>query len=107
MNDLNQFLLGASALAFGVAGLFFLRFWRQTQDRLFVIFALAFWLLALTRLGVALSGSISEPYTWLVSVRLVAYLLILLAIADKNNFGRGRRRGEAGRTLEQTEASRH
>ena len=37
---LNQFLLGAIVMACGVAGLYFLRFYRKTHERLFAIFAL-------------------------------------------------------------------
>ena len=36
----QPFILGL-LLFFAVAGLFFLRFWRKTRDRLFVIFATA------------------------------------------------------------------
>jgi hypothetical protein len=45
--------MGALAMAFAVAGLFFLRFWRDTKDRLFAFFALAFFALAANRLGFA------------------------------------------------------
>ena len=38
-------------MASGVVALFFLRFWRETRDRLFVIFAAAFALLGITRLA--------------------------------------------------------
>jgi hypothetical protein len=31
----NVFLLGAIVMASGIAALFFLKFWRQTQDRFF------------------------------------------------------------------------
>ena len=41
----NHLYWGALAMACWVAGLFFLRFWRLSRDRLFVFFVLAFWLL--------------------------------------------------------------
>ena len=62
-----SFLQGAIAMCFAIAGLFFLRFWRDTRDRLFLLFALSFWLQAMTRAGaVAESGSrMSAPTgTW-------------------------------------------
>ena len=53
--ELYVFLSGAVAVAFVVAGLFFLRFWKRTRDGLFVAFALAFWLLGLTQALLALT----------------------------------------------------
>ncbi len=79
-----QFIMGAITMGSGVAGLFFFRFWRETGDRLFGIFGLAFWLLGLIRLLLALRGQVSETTTYLYWVRFVAYLLILMAVVDKN-----------------------
>jgi hypothetical protein len=42
-----SFLQGAIAMCFALAGLFFFRFWRDTLDRLFLLFAASFWLQAL------------------------------------------------------------
>lgn len=75
---------GAIAMGYGVAGLFFLRFWRETRDRLFLIFAGAFWILGLQRLTLAFSRDMAEDHTGLYLVRLFAFLLILGAIVDKN-----------------------
>ena len=84
MTDLLQ---GALIMASAVAGLFFLRFWRDTGDRLFVAFAAAFWVLAVNWLGLALS---SEPETRTVFylLRLVAFVTIIVGIVDKNRGGR-------------------
>ena len=85
MDAMEAFLRGAIVMACAVAGMFFLRFWRQTHDRLFLIFALAFWLLGLARLAVYKIPEGNETHTVLVySIRLVAFVLILAAIADKN-----------------------
>lgn len=81
---MDQFTRGAIAMACLLAGVFFLRFWRRTGDRLFIIFASAFWLLGLTRLAVALTVHQSEERILIYSIRLIAYLLILAAIVDKN-----------------------
>ena len=81
---MQQFLTGASAMACWVAMLFFLRFWRESGDRLFVMFSVAFLLLGLTRLGLAVSFEPSEEHTYLYWVRLAAFVLILVAIVDKN-----------------------
>jgi hypothetical protein len=81
---MENFLMGAIAMASVVTSLFFLRFWRDTGDRLFVIFATAFLLLAMTRIGLVLSHSPEEGQTHWYWARLVAFLLILVAIVDKN-----------------------
>jgi hypothetical protein len=71
-------------MASTTAGLFFLRFWRDTRDRLFLMFALAFWTLALNWLGLALVAEPEEGRTFFYLLRLCAFLLILLAVIDKN-----------------------
>ena len=84
-----QLVPGAIVMGYAVAGLFFLRFWRQTRDRLFLIFAVSFWLLGAQRLALALTAQMAESQTAFYMIRLFAFLLILLAIVDKNR-GRGR-----------------
>ena len=77
--------MGTIAMASTVVALFFLRFWRETGDRLFAMFALAFLLLGITRLGLALTPQDpTEGHTYWYWVRLTAFLLILVAIVDKN-----------------------
>jgi amino acid transporter len=75
---------GAMVMGYAVVALFFLRFWRETSDRLFLIFAGAFGVLGLQRLALALSPGMAEDHTGLYLVRLFAFLLILGAIVDKN-----------------------
>jgi hypothetical protein len=77
------FMLGLIVAACAVAGLFFLRFWRKSGDRIFAMFSVAFWLLAVNWTALAFAQD-DEIRTWLYIVRLVAFLVILLAIADKN-----------------------
>jgi hypothetical protein len=81
---MEPFLTGANAMAFTVAGLFFLRFWRTTGDRLFLIFALAFWVLGIARVGLAVFRGITEFHIALYLLRVCAYLLIAYAILEKN-----------------------
>src|SRR5688572_22722258 len=81
---LEQCMMGAIAMASAVVALFFLRFWRETGDRLFAMFSMAFLLLGVTRLGLALSPQDMEGHTHWYWVRLVAFLVILAAIVDKN-----------------------
>lgn len=81
---MNEFLLGTMAMACWVVALFFLRFWRDTRDRLFALFAVSFVLLGFTRIGLALSHEPTEMQTYYHWIRLAAFLLILVAIIDKN-----------------------
>jgi hypothetical protein len=82
---LEEFILGATVMAMAVAGVFFLRYWRDSGDRLFLIFAIAFWLLGIARFSLAWLGpTVSEPHTYFYLLRLAAFVLILLAILDKN-----------------------
>jgi hypothetical protein len=81
---MEQFIMGAIAMGSSIAALYFLRFWRETGDRLFAIFALTFLLLGITRLGLALSPQELEGHTHWYWVRLSAFVLILVAIVDKN-----------------------
>ena len=86
-STLSQLITGAIVMGYAVAGLFFARFWRQTRDRLFLIFAISFWLLGTQRLALALTSAVVESDTAFYFVRLLAFLLILAAIIDKNRGG--------------------
>jgi peptidoglycan/LPS O-acetylase OafA/YrhL len=81
---MRLFISGLLVAGYLVAGLFFLRFWRQSRDRLFAFFTAAFWLLALQRGALAAVGLDAPGSTWLYGLRLLAFLLILAAIVDKN-----------------------
>ena len=80
----SQLVSVAILMVYLIAGLFFWRFWRETQDRLFAILAVSFWMLAVQRLLVAMAVSVFESEAYLYGIRLLAYLLILYAIVDKN-----------------------
>lgn len=81
---MQLFLLGMIAMGCAVAALLFLRFWRSSRDRLFLYFAIAFGLEAANRGIYAFNGARSEEVTLYFSLRLVAFLLILWAIVEKN-----------------------
>lgn len=83
---MSHFIFGAIGMGFAVASLFFLRFRRDTGDRLFGLFALAFFVLALNRIGLVLTAQHEVKGDYLYWVRLVAFVLILAAIMDKNRF---------------------
>ena len=84
---LYDFFSGAVALGFGVCALFFLKFWRRTREELFLAFSLAFLLLGLGQTLLALANIPTEERGSVYLLRLVAFLLILLAIYRKNSRG--------------------
>ena len=79
-----QFLSGVTtAGALGV-GLFFLRLWRDSRDRFFALFGLAFWVMALNWFLLAWVQPPSEERHYFYLLRLAAFVLIIVAIVDKN-----------------------
>lgn len=80
----DAFLLGFIAASSLVAALFFLRFWRDTRDPLFIAFAAFF----------ALQGGVhavlldmerpNEGNVWLFLLRLSAVLVVAIAVLRKN-----------------------
>jgi hypothetical protein len=85
-----DFLSGALTLSYLLAGIYFLRFWRKTKDRLFLHFAFAFWLFALNQIGTFAFGTMGERTGYIYVLRVLGFGLILLAIVDKNAFTRKR-----------------
>jgi hypothetical protein len=75
---------GAIVMGYLVAGLFFHRFWSKTRDRLFLIFAVAFFLLAVQRFLLAIDTRAAEDQVPFYLMRLLAYVLIIVALFDKN-----------------------
>ena len=81
---LYPLIAGMLATGYAVAALFFLRYWAKTRDRLFVMFSLAFALMAVQRVASVVVMQWSESTLWMYLLRLLAFLLILAAIIDKN-----------------------
>jgi Family of unknown function (DUF5985) len=85
---LIPFLQTVSATAALAAGLFFFRFWRESHDRLFGFFGAAFWVLALSWALLALVNPSDEARPSIYAIRLVAFLLMILGMVDKNRSSR-------------------
>jgi Family of unknown function (DUF5985) len=83
---LKGVLMGAIMVSSWSIALFFFRFWAKTRDRLFLLFGVAFILLGLERLYLVVMASDTGGYLYLV--RLLAFILILVAIAEKNRNGK-------------------
>ncbi len=86
---MNLFMQGAIAAGFAVCSLFFMRYWKQTHDRLFVLFAIAFIVLGLNRVLLAINldahvTNVDDDVLYLYVIRLIAYCTIVAAIIDKN-----------------------
>ena len=82
---LSHFLSGAITIGFLLGGLFFLRFWRETRDQLFLTFAVAFWLLGVVQALLVLGPTAPEERSWLFVLRLIAFLLIAGSIIRNNH----------------------
>ena len=82
---LKAMLAGAIMACAWAIALFFWRFWRKTGDRLFLLFAPAFLLLGIERIVIMMVTGEARPFVY--CIRLVAFLLILFAIWDKNRSG--------------------
>jgi len=86
---MQQLLSGMIVMGYIVSALFFWRFWRLRRDRLFRWFALAFAILAGQRFAIGLFNPAEEDHfeahhPGLCIVRLLAFVLILIAILEKN-----------------------
>lgn len=81
---LNAFLGGAVSMGFLIVALFFVRFWISTRDRLFLYFASAFGVMMGERVIRELLAIKNEWIPLIYLLRLAAFILILIAIVDKN-----------------------
>jgi hypothetical protein len=84
MTPVHSLLLGALAMGTLTCGLIFLRLWRDSADRFFLFFALSFLVQAVNRVALSMEPSPNEGSPLHYWIRLLAYVLILVAIADKN-----------------------
>ena len=84
---MEEFVSGATMAASAGVALFFVRFFRQTGDRLFAAFALAFTVFGVNRLLLTLLDDESEAEAYVYMARFLAFALIIAAIVDKNRGG--------------------
>jgi hypothetical protein len=82
--DMALFMWGATTLGCWVIALFFLKYWLRTRDQLFLFFSVAFLILSLNWIGLAIINPDHESRHWIFVVRVVAFLFIILGIVDKN-----------------------
>jgi hypothetical protein len=89
---MRDMISGGVAMGYLVAGLFFLRFWKRTRDTLFFCFAVSFWILATTRIGLVLTFERYEGTVFYV-FRFIAFTLIIWAIWNKNTTSKNNQSG--------------
>jgi hypothetical protein len=85
MTNAYYFISGATMFGAGICGLFFVRFWTKTHDQFFLLFGLAFFVMALERVILLfLLDPSREDNSLIYLIRLTAFLIILFAIWRKN-----------------------
>jgi hypothetical protein len=82
MGDAVPLVSGALVMGYIVCALFFVRYWRQSRDRLFLLFSGAFALLAVQRLLLSVAEGTGSLVFY--GVRALAFTLIIIAVIDKN-----------------------
>ena len=81
---LLSYLSGILTLGYVITATFFLKFWRRTRERLFAWFAASFLMLATQRVLLTVSGEWGERETWIYGLRLLAFVVLIMGIVEKN-----------------------
>lgn len=84
MDAWYTFMFGVLAALSLTAGIFFIRYWRQSGDRFFGFFAVAFWALGANWTLMVGRDPTDEYLPYFYLLRLGAFLLFAVAIVDKN-----------------------
>jgi len=84
MTPLRLLLLGVMAMASFTITLIFLRFWVKTRDRFFGFFAAAFAIAGAGRVIQALVPQSDDQAPLIYLTQLLAFVMIIYAIVDKN-----------------------
>jgi hypothetical protein len=83
---LVAFLQAVAATAAWLNGVFFWRFWRQSRDQLFALFAIAFWLLAASWAILSVFNPQGESVPYVYALRLLAFVVLIGGIVQKNRY---------------------
>jgi len=81
---LNHFLSGFTVCGCWGAAVFFLRYWRDTRDRLFLLFAIGMFVLSLNWVALEIVQPVAETRHLFYVIRLVAFACIIAGVWDKN-----------------------
>jgi hypothetical protein len=77
-------LYGAAAMGSLAVAVLFLKYWRRSLDRLFLLFSCAFAILGVQYAAIGCAVITAEWRPFAFAPRLIAFGLILFAIAEKN-----------------------
>ena len=88
---MTDFVLGGTAVACLAIALFFLRFYRDTTDRLFAAFAAAFFIFGVNRLILTAIDEDADGRIYAYALRFLAFMLVVWGIVDKNRSSRSAR----------------
>lgn len=80
---MNDMLIGAIAACSFIVALFFVRFWRATQDKFFLFFAISFFIEAVNRASLSVFD-MQEGSPSYYLIRWISYGFIIYAIVEKN-----------------------
>jgi hypothetical protein len=91
MNAIS-FFSGIIVATFLASALFFLKFWKASRDRFFLFFSIACALITLDRIVALCIHATQETFrseatdeaSWVYLIRLLAFVVITIAIVDKN-----------------------
>lgn len=83
-SPLNDFLSGITVCSCWGAAVFFLRYWRDTRDRLFLLFAIGLFVLSLNWVALEIVRPVAETRHYFYVIRLIAFACIVAGIWDKN-----------------------
>lgn len=89
---MRAFVHGVLTMAAITIALFFLQYWRISRDRLFLFFTAAFVTMAVNSLLLGVSDASGEERYPVYLVRLLAFVIIIVGIVDKNRRSGPRRR---------------
>jgi hypothetical protein len=78
------FLHAVSATAAWISATMFLRYWRDSRDTLFALFAVAFVLLGLSWALLSIFNPVGDASPYVYGLRLVAFLVLIAAVVQKN-----------------------
>jgi len=81
---MHELIQGALTIESWAIALFFLRFWRDSGDRLFIVFAIAFLVLGVDWGGRGAWPPSAETRHYYFLFRLIAFVLLIAGIVDKN-----------------------
>lgn len=81
---MTDLLSGILIAEYAAIALFFAKFWSKSRDRLFLMFSCAFVFLAVQRFAIAMTQENLEQQVPLYLLRLAAFVVIIVAIVDKN-----------------------